>query len=93
MQFEWDERKRTSNREKHGIDFEDAPAVFSPDMIVFEDHRREYGEQRYIGMGTLCGRIVVTVFTVRGDTVRIISMRKANRREAAYYEKTTEDRS
>jgi hypothetical protein len=87
MEFEWDEAKRLDNLKNHGLDFEDAKVVFNDEAYVIEDARRDYGEKRFILFGPLFGRIVVVVFTVRNDSIRIISMRKANQREQSYYAK------
>ncbi len=78
MRFEWDEDKRRTNLRKHGFDFRDAWKVFETPMLVAPDDRQDYGEDRWIGIGMLETRVVVVVFTERGeDTLRIISMMKA----------------
>ena len=86
MRFEWDEAKNQSNRRKHGLSFADAPLVFAGRPLTFEDRRRPYGEPRYLTVGTLAGRVVIMSHTLRGDAIRIISMRKANARERARYQ-------
>ena len=92
MIFEWDEAKRTTNLEKHGVDFVDASDMWAGPMLVAEDARREYGESRYIGMGYIQGRLMVVVYTHRtANVVRIISLRKANSREVRIYGKATDD--
>ena len=87
MRFEWDERKNAANIRKHKIDFADVPAVFDGPLLVAYDDRRDYGEDRWIGIGVLRGIIVVVVvFSEYGeDTIRIISARKANRYEQRRY--------
>ena len=85
MELTWDENKRLSNLAKHGLDFEDAHWVFTDEAFVTEDARREYGEPRFILYGPLFGRIVVVVFAMRDDVIRILSMRKANQREQRSY--------
>ncbi len=85
MEFEWDEDKRRINLRKHGLDFEDAHRVFTDDAFVIEDDREEYGEDRYLLFGLLYERIVVIAFTARDDVIRIISMRKASKREQRSY--------
>ena len=85
MLFEWDESKRQANFTKHGVDFEVAPVVFSGITVTVMDTRKDYGEARCITLGTLQGRVVVVVHTQRGETTRIISMRKANEREQRIY--------
>jgi uncharacterized DUF497 family protein len=51
--FTWDEPKRQANLAKHGLDFADAEKVFAGPMVLFEDNRADYGEQRMIGVGLL----------------------------------------
>ncbi len=88
MLLEYDSKKRQAALEERGLDFEDAPAVFNgPRRITWEDTRQEYRERREITMGELAGRLVVIVHTGRGDSIRIISMRKANEREQRWFEK------
>lgn len=87
--FEWDARKNDENIRKHGFDFEDAREIFDSPMLVRPDTREDYGEDRWIGIGTILGRTVVVVFTERDDAeaIRIISLRKATRNEREDYEK------
>ena len=86
VKFEWDEKKCRENLRKHGVSFEDVDLVFDGDTITFLDDRVDYGEKRYITLGALTGRIVVIVHTLRGETIRILSMRKANAREKKIYQ-------
>ncbi len=87
MQFEWDEQKRLTNIRKHGIDFRDAWQLFDVPMLVALDERADYGEDRWIGIGTLNGRVVVVIFTEReDDTIRIISIMKGTTYERIRYE-------
>jgi uncharacterized protein len=92
MRFEWDEKKRKSNLVKHGIDFSDAGIFFGNQFLVLEDHRQDYGEKRFIAFGSIYGRPVVVSFTKRDEKTRIISMRKANKREQEKYKKEIVDR-
>ena len=88
MRYEWDEDKRKQNRLKHGLDFADAEQVFAGRCISFVDDRFDYGEKRLVTLGVLAGRVVVMAHAPRGHEVtRIISMRKANRREQKIYQK------
>lgn len=89
MRFEWDERKNEENIRKHDFDFEDAPEIFESPMLVRLDNREDYGEDRWSAVGVVQGRAVVVVFTERddGETIRIISLRKALRYEREAYEK------
>jgi uncharacterized DUF497 family protein len=87
LRYEWDETKARGNLAKHGLSFEDAPVVFAGPTVTFEDDRVDYGEQRFITLGLLVGRVVLVAHTERGeDATRIISMRKANRREQEIYQ-------
>ena len=89
--FEWDERKRLTNLRKHGIDFADCAAVFSRRIVTDIDARRDYGETRYRTLGLLDGRVINVVHTESGEFVRIISMRKASKREQAHYFEAVQD--
>lgn len=92
--YEWDQNKKEDNHRKHGLSFDDAAEVFDGQCLTFEDRRIAYGEERYITMGHLKGRLVVIAHTPRGGNTRIISMRKANSREQKAYKKRLEaDRS
>ena len=85
MEFEWDEAKRQANLAKHGLDFTDA-ARFGWDVAAIGwDRRFDYGEDRFTAYGTMDGRLVVIVFTLRGSVVRIVSIRRANRKERRIY--------
>ncbi|PKR87951.1 BrnT family toxin [Pleomorphomonas diazotrophica] len=85
MQIEFDPIKRATNLTKHHIDLTEAEQVFEGDTLTIEDDRFNYGEQRFITIGRLAGRMMVIVWTPRGAARRIISMRKANDREQAAY--------
>jgi hypothetical protein len=92
VKYEWDEAKRRQNIRKHGIDFSDLPAMFSRPMVTFLDQRSDYGEDRWVGIGLLQVLIAVVVFTERrGDTIRIISARKATRHEENIYRNEIQD--
>ena len=83
----WDPEKARVNRRKHGVAFPDAEvALFDPHALTREDESAE-GEHRFVSVGTdALGRVLVLVFTWRDDTVRLISARKATRRERSTYE-------
>jgi uncharacterized DUF497 family protein len=88
MDFEWDENKNSTNVFKHGIDFKDALAVFNdPNIVTKADTRVEYGERRFHVFGLIEQHgIIMVVHTIRYEnTIRIISARKANRRERRLY--------
>ena len=93
MRFTWDEKKNRTNLRDHGLDFADAWRVFRAPMLTRIDTREDYGEDRWIGLGLLDTRVVVIVFTERGeDIIRIISLRKATTYERLQYEKTIANR-
>lgn len=85
LRCEWDEAKNCINFAKHGLRFEDADEVLSAPCVTFEDDRFYYGEERFISLGLLDGRVVVIAHTLRDAATRIISMRKGNRRERQIY--------
>ena len=85
MEFVWSETKRAANLRAHGLDFVDAARVFEGVTYTFEDDRFAYGEQRFITLGLLAGTPVSVVHTETAHEVRIISFRKASRREAEIY--------
>jgi len=88
MKFTWDERKNSINRHKHGIDFSDVSTAFEKPMVTFLDQRKEYEEDRWIGIGWLRDILAVIVFTEpegEDKAIRIISARKATRNEEHIY--------
>ncbi|MDY7021093.1 MAG: BrnT family toxin [Cyanobacteriota bacterium] len=85
MEYEWDEAKCITNIRKHGIDFIDVPAIFDGDILTIEDNRYNYGEQRFVTLGLLQGRVIAVVHTEREDYIRIISARKATKYEQQVY--------
>jgi len=90
MRFEWDENKSDACFTGRGFDFAYAIRAFAdPDRVLHQDHRWDYGEDRYQLLGKIDGRIFVLVYTPRDNAIRIISARKANRREVQEYEKTS----
>jgi len=83
MIFAWDGAKNRSNIRKHGLDFVDAEELFRGVVAAEPDTRENYGEKRWVGLGVIRGRVTQVVFAERGpDTIRIISLRKATRRES-----------
>jgi len=86
MRYTYDPKKRTSNLQKHGYDFEDAPQVIeSGSTVTFEDRRFSYSEQRFITLGMLRGDVVVIATAETDEEIRLISMRKAERNEQKIY--------
>jgi len=88
MRLEWDEAKRAANLAKHGIDFSLAEQFDFEGARISPDERRDYGESRFIALGFVGTRQYVLIFTMRGEAVRVISMRKANTRESRSHGQT-----
>lgn len=87
MCFEWDDSKNVANISKHGIDFRDAIDIFNHPMLTAIDERFTYGEERWVAIGLMRKMVGVVVYTERREgVVRIISARKATRREVRLYE-------
>lgn len=87
MNLEFDPHKRESTLRERGLDFARAAEVFAGVHFTGQDSRTDYAEDRFITVGWVDFRLVVLVWTPRGDARRIISMRKANDREKALYAK------
>ena len=86
MRFEWDELKNQINIRKHGIDFQDAVDVFDHPVLTAIDQREDYGEERWIALGWMAAIVGVVVYVERNaDVIRIISARKATKREVKRY--------
>jgi uncharacterized DUF497 family protein len=90
LRFDWDERKNRANRTKHGIWFEEAQSVFDdPRARLFCDPEHSEEEERFILLGmSFAARVLIVVHCYREQeqVVRIISARKATRKEAGFYE-------
>jgi uncharacterized DUF497 family protein len=86
--FEWEENKAKRNVAKHGVSFEEASTVFSdPFELTIHDPLHSEEEDRFVSLGeSFKRRLLVVVFTERGDRIRLISARKATRRERKQYE-------
>jgi uncharacterized DUF497 family protein len=85
MEFTWSETKRVANIKVHGLDFVDAASVFEGLTFTFEDDRFSYGEQRFVTLGLLAGLTVSVVHTENEYEIRVISFRKASKRESQIY--------
>ena len=88
IEFEWDDDKRESNLKKHGIDFIEAREIWLSPLVIEKDDRYAYGEERYRAFGMLMKKgSVICIYTKReNNIIRIISLRKANKREIKSYE-------
>ncbi|MDY0222032.1 MAG: BrnT family toxin [Desulfobacterium sp.] len=92
MEFEWDHNKSERCFIERGFDFAYAVRVFfDPDRKIQKDNRYNYGETRYQLTGKIERRVFVIIYTLRNNAIRIISARKANKREVKDYENTTHD--
>ena len=93
MKYEWDENKNKLNQQKHGISFEEAKEVFEDALQISKlDHRFNHFEERWITVGATSKHKVLVVanlfFTDEGEEIiRIISARKANKKERESYER------
>ena len=83
--IEFDPQKRLQTFLKRGLDFARANEIFADAAATFEDTRCHYGEHRFITFGFLDDRLTVIIWTARGESRRIISMRIANERENKKY--------
>ena len=87
MEIEFDPAKDATNQRDHeGLSLADAALLDWDGMIVIQDTRREYGEDRYRGIALLGGRLHAVIFTPRGENLRIISLRRASTKEVELYE-------
>jgi len=95
--FEWDARKAAVNRTKHRVSFEEAVTVFGdPDALDGPDLRHSERESRFLRLGrAVTGRVLIVAYTVRrrddGERIRIISARRASRKERAAYAAAARD--
>ncbi|MHC8508536.1 MAG: BrnT family toxin [Rhodospirillales bacterium] len=93
MNYSWDEAKRAANFVKRSVDFK-AVYGFDWDSAIFRlDQRFDYGEERTVATGFIAGRLHVVVYVEGFERRRIISLRKANKREQRIYEQETENRA
>jgi len=92
LQFEWDPRKAATNLSKHGVSFEEAATVFGDPLGRFmADPRHSSEEERLVLLGSSREeRLLAVMFVDRRETIRIISARRATRRERRDYEEVAE---
>jgi uncharacterized protein len=90
MQFEWDPGKATANLKKHHVSFEEAASVFYDDFAIqFFDEEHSTAEERFLLLGMSSGAKLLLVCHCEqgaGSVIRIISARKATKREASHYQ-------
>lgn len=85
MEFEWDEAKSERNRVERGLPFRLASKLFAGSVVELEDARQDYGEVRISAIGEADDEILVCIYTIRDGRRRIISLRRANRKERHDY--------
>lgn len=92
LEFEWDQDKARGNLKKHKVSFEEASSIFcDPLALTIPDPLHSEEEDRFITLGeSQRRRLLVVVYTERGDNIRIISARVANRHERKNYEEGSE---
>ena len=84
--FEWDNAKAEGNWQDHGVTFEQAGRAFNDPFVVEQiDDREDYGEERINLLGMCDGAILHVTYTQRGERIRIISARRAERHEQDHY--------
>jgi len=90
LRFEWDAPKAAANRAKHKVSFEEASTVFGDPLgRITDDPRHSEDEERFVVLGlSEKRRLLVVMFTERGDALHLISARRATRREARNYEES-----
>ena len=86
MKFEWDAKKSSANKIKHGIDFETAKNIWLDENRV-EIHAPHPVEDRRIIIGKHHNKVSTAIYTMRGNAIRIISVRHARKKEAELYDK------
>lgn len=85
MKITYDNAKRALTLSNRGLDMAETVRVFANPLLTIPDDRKHYGEDRFMTVGYLSDRMVVVIWTKRGDSRRIISLRKANEREQEAY--------
>lgn len=87
VDFEWDNAKAASKAKKHGVRFSEAVVALQDDAAVTVDDPDSEGEERFVSIGADDrGRMLVTIFAYREDAIRIISSRRASKKERKVYE-------
>jgi uncharacterized DUF497 family protein len=86
MEFEWDEQKREETLRERGLDFASVAEVDWDVAVTDEDDRADYGETRFASLVPIHDRLCVVAWCMRGDRLRVISLRKANDRERKRYD-------
>lgn len=89
MKIEYDFDKNKHNIKERGLSFDLAIGFDFENAVIKQDTRQDYGEIRYQALGLIYNRVYFIAFSIRGDAIRVISLRKANSREVRFYEQKT----
>lgn len=81
MDLDWDPKKRDDTLKERGLDFAIVAEADWDDALTVEDSRTDYGEARFVSLVPIRERLYVVAWCMRGDKLRVISLRKANARE------------
>lgn len=84
--YQWDDKKRLKNIKEHGYDFTAVPQFFSKNHTRKRAHDGGDGEERWMAIGILHEFYATAIYTMRGESVRMISLRKASRNERRYHQ-------
>jgi uncharacterized protein len=93
MAIEFDPDKEARNLAVHGVSLTQTETMLSGFTVEWVDRGRDYGEIRIIALGEIGGREFLCVYTERGETIRPISLRRANRKERDVYQQAKADRT
>jgi len=86
VRFRFDPAKAAANLQKHGVSFADAEGVFADPLAMHRSDPDAEGEERFVAIGLgSAGELLVVAYTLRGEDIRLISARRATRREAKDY--------
>ena len=85
MEYEWDDNKAARNLRCHGVSFASVEHFAWDEATILDDGRKDYGEHRLVAYAPIGHRLHCLVFTMRGERIRVISLRKANSREVKCY--------
>lgn len=86
MIFEYNKNKSDSNKLKHGIDFEEAQNIWNDDFAFEIKSKNSIDEDRFLVIGKLENKVYTVIITYRGEKIRIISVRRARKKEEELYE-------
>ncbi len=87
MLFSYDSSNSLSNKEKHGIDFVEAQEIWADSQRIRFETNHHHGEERELVVGEVNNKLWVAVVTSSGNQIRIISVRRARKKEVLYYDK------